>query len=48
MTTIKDSGKRMKICETCEFYKKSFCQKCGCFMPAKVKISQARCPQGKW
>lgn len=24
------------------------CKKCGCFMPAKVKLTHATCPLGKW
>ena len=41
---------RLKICQTCEFFKKngSRCKKCGCFMKAKTSLEQARCPVGKW
>ena len=24
------------------------CKSCGCFMPAKAKIAQIRCPEDKW
>ena len=40
---------RWNLCSSCEFLtdgKK--CQKCGCFMTVKHKLSQARCPIGKW
>lgn len=41
--------KRLKICEGCEFYKiTKQCEKCGCFMPAKTKLSISECPIGKW
>lgn len=40
---------RLKICEGCEFYKiTKQCSKCGCLMPAKVMLSNAECPIGKW
>lgn len=39
---------RMKICNTCPHYNAPRCQLCGCFMVAKTKIPQARCPAGKW
>ena len=39
---------RMKICNTCPHYAAPRCKLCGCFMIAKTKIPQARCPAGKW
>jgi hypothetical protein len=39
---------RMKICNTCPDYDAPRCKLCGCFMVAKTKIPQARCPAGKW
>ena len=43
------SEDRLKICQSCEFYKVTTqCGKCGCFMPLKVKLAEARCPVGKW
>lgn len=39
---------RMKICNTCPDYAAPRCKLCGCFMVAKTKIPQARCPAGKW
>ena len=41
---------RLSICKTCEFYIKSvrMCKDCGCFMPAKAKIANIRCPKDKW
>jgi hypothetical protein len=39
---------RMKICNTCPNYEAPRCTLCGCFMIAKTKIPQARCPAGKW
>jgi hypothetical protein len=42
--------KRMNICNSCPELIKitSQCKKCGCFMPAKAKLEQAKCPLGKW
>lgn len=40
---------RMGICGQCEHLtalKK--CGKCGCFMPAKVRLPTSRCPDGRW
>ena len=42
--------KRYDICRSCpEFdsYWKT-CNTCKCFMPIKVLISSAKCPQGQW
>ena len=39
---------RMKIYNTCPDYAAPRCKLCGCFMVAKTKIPQARCPAGKW
>lgn len=39
---------RMKICNTCPHYAAPRCKLCGCFMIAKTKIPQAKCPAGKW
>ena len=39
---------RMKICNTCPHYSPPRCKLCGCFMIAKTKIPQAKCPAGKW
>ena len=41
---------RLKICQTCEFFKplSQRCSKCGCFMKLKTQLSNAYCPMGKW
>lgn len=41
---------RLNICKACpELIKLSTqCKKCGCFMTAKVKLEEAKCPIGKW
>lgn len=46
-----DTGQsRLDICKTCpellRFTKQ--CKKCGCFLPAKVLLSNSKCPIGKW
>lgn len=40
---------RMLLCTSCEFFLPTKqCSKCLCFMPAKVHLSNADCPIGKW
>jgi len=40
---------RLKVCEGCKFYTiTNQCLKCGCLMSAKVMLSNAECPIGKW
>jgi hypothetical protein len=41
--------RRYAICLDCEEISKiRTCNKCGCFMPLKVRLSGAECPIGKW
>lgn len=42
--------KRISICEGCEYFIKMTkqCSKCGCFMKLKTRLTDARCPIGKW
>lgn len=43
------SKNRMAICGDCEQLTKiKACKLCNCFMPAKVAIPFASCPDGKW
>jgi predicted Zn-ribbon and HTH transcriptional regulator len=48
--TNPEISKRISLCAKCEnlVQKLNICKKCGCFMPAKVRLSGARCPIGKW
>lgn len=41
---------RIKMCESCQFFKKMTrqCALCGCFMDVKTKMLEASCPAGKW
>ena len=41
---------RMSLCEECpELLQITHqCRQCGCYMPAKTKLSNASCPMGKW
>jgi hypothetical protein len=45
---VKD--RRFEICKQCPFFinMTGTCKKCGCFMDAKTKLSDAACPVGKW
>lgn len=41
---------RMDICRSCPelINLTKQCKQCGCVMPAKVKLEEAKCPLGKW
>ena len=40
---------RINLCKNCEFLKKhTRCEKCGCFMKIKTRLSPAKCPIVKW
>ena len=41
---------RKEICESCEHKIKitNVCGKCGCFLPAKITLAPAGCPDGRW
>lgn len=41
---------RMKICRSCEHFDVTtrLCMVCKCFMPAKTRLSWAKCPKNKW
>lgn len=44
------SKQRYSICKGCDKFNKWLqqCKSCGCIIPAKVKLSYASCPEGKW
>ena len=41
---------RLAVCKACPelLPLTSQCKKCGCFMVAKTKLENAKCPLGKW
>jgi hypothetical protein len=40
---------RWRICRECPFLMAdNVCAKCGCFMKLKVKLKEAKCPEGHW
>lgn len=44
---------RMEVCKRCPLLTEAqFCDRskggCGCYMPAKVQVGVAKCPQGRW
>jgi len=47
-----EAQRRMDICKRCPFLKDFMsqpqCQKCGCFTLAKTKLTESKCPEGKW
>jgi len=44
------SNDRMSICLSCPHLSTKIyqCDECGCFMKAKTKLKNAKCPLGKW
>ena len=44
------SKARMDICLECDrlIQLTKQCRECGCMMPLKVKLTNAKCPIGKW
>jgi len=45
-----ESSKRLEICESCDKFISATkqCRECGCIMPMKVKLANAKCPLNKW
>jgi hypothetical protein len=39
---------RIDICRSCDNYKIFYCDKCGCALSLKTKMSKAKCPINKW
>ena len=39
---------RKQECEVCPARATIFCSECGCLVAAKVRLSQASCPLGRW
>jgi len=40
---------RIDICNSCEkLHSTNFCTLCGCYMPVKTFLSNAKCPMDKW
>ena len=50
LATEEMAGTRMEICSACVNFRKEAarCEICGCYMKAKMMLSEARCPIGKW
>lgn len=44
------SKARLEICQSCDKYLDSVkqCKECGCIMPLKVRLANAKCPLAKW
>lgn len=45
------SNKRMDVCKECKPYfikMTSRCGKCGCYLPAKTKVTSEQCPIKRW
>lgn len=39
---------RKEICGSCEHFKLTICEQCGCLMPLKWQFEHAKCPLNKW
>lgn len=48
LATPEKAKARFDICETCEFFLKNRCLKCGCFMDKKIHFESSKCPMNKW
>ena len=43
------AAERFATCKKCEQLSiTSQCKLCGCYMPSKTRVDQAKCPVGKW
>lgn len=40
--------RRMQHCRTCRELFGVFCQKCGCYVLAKTRVPDEKCPMNKW
>ncbi len=47
---IYTSEERIRMCESCEYFKSGTrqCGICWCFMDIKTKMKNKSCPKGKW
>jgi hypothetical protein len=47
-----DFNNRMNTCQKCMFYSSESmsprCLQCGCFLDAKARLADSKCPLGKW
>lgn len=41
-------ARRLGICGKCENSRFRVCKKCGCFIPFKASLANAKCPIGEW
>jgi len=52
--TVDDSvyNERLNTCQRCSFYSAESlparCLQCGCFLDAKAKLTDSKCPLDKW
>jgi len=47
-----EAKKRLTLCRNCESNRwrglRMWCKECFCYIPAKVRVVEAKCPLGKW
>ena len=50
LATSDEVRERLQHCNGCEHFNRETkkCEKCACFMPAKVHMAVVKCPAGKW
>ena len=48
--TFDDYATRLNSCRECQYMNKEkwTCDKCGCYLVKKCKMSTEKCPIGKW
>jgi hypothetical protein len=39
---------RRTVCESCDRWQHGKCMECGCYTWAKTRLTNERCPLGKW
>lgn len=39
---------RAEVCASCDENKNNICGKCGCYVPAKCRAKEDKCPLNKW
>ena len=41
-------GRRISLCEACEFFHAATCRACGCYVELRAIKNNSHCPKKKW
>ena len=44
----KIAKERAKVCADCGLNRNGFCKQCGCYLSAKIRSIEEKCPLDKW